>query len=186
MTQGRFIAVVGPSGVGKDSVMAGLMARQPGLMAAHRVITRPGDAGGEDFDSVTGAVFAAQVAAGRFALHWGAHGLFYGIPVSVADDLAKGADILANLSRSVLAQAVALFPCMVILCLTARPDTLAARLAGRGRETTADIAERLTRAPPPFPAHVPVVTIANDGLLMDAVTAAHAALYPARQTADRQ
>ncbi|MGB0905008.1 MAG: phosphonate metabolism protein/1,5-bisphosphokinase (PRPP-forming) PhnN, partial [Mangrovicoccus sp.] len=37
---GRFIAVVGPSGVGKDSVMAGLMERRPDLLLAKRVITR--------------------------------------------------------------------------------------------------------------------------------------------------
>ena len=29
---GRFIAVVGPSGVGKDSVMAGLCAARPDLV----------------------------------------------------------------------------------------------------------------------------------------------------------
>ena len=46
---GRFIAVVGPSGVGKDSVMQGMAARDPRIVLARRVITRPSDAGGEDF-----------------------------------------------------------------------------------------------------------------------------------------
>ncbi|MEO0912102.1 MAG: hypothetical protein AAFY59_03810 [Pseudomonadota bacterium] len=38
---GRFIAVVGPSGVGKDSVMAGMAARTGQLKLVRRVITRP-------------------------------------------------------------------------------------------------------------------------------------------------
>ncbi|MFC6760861.1 hypothetical protein ACFQFQ_17395 [Sulfitobacter porphyrae] len=40
MSAGRFIAVVGPSGVGKDSVMAGMVARARDLVAVRRVITR--------------------------------------------------------------------------------------------------------------------------------------------------
>ena len=37
---GRMIAVVGPSGVGKDSVMAGLLEARPALRRVRRVITR--------------------------------------------------------------------------------------------------------------------------------------------------
>ncbi|MEM6634576.1 MAG: hypothetical protein AAF667_01675 [Pseudomonadota bacterium] len=36
MTQGRLIAVVGPSGVGKDSVMAGIKAAVPELHLVRR------------------------------------------------------------------------------------------------------------------------------------------------------
>ena len=35
--QGRFIAVVGPSGVGKDSVMAALAARDPAAVGEGRL-----------------------------------------------------------------------------------------------------------------------------------------------------
>ena len=163
--------------------MAGLLARQPKLVAARRAITRPADTGGEAFDSMSEPAFAARVAQGDFVLHWGAHRLFYGIPASVADDLGAGRDVLANLSRSVLAQAAALFPSMFILGLTASPATLAARLIRRGRETEADVGARLTRDAPPFPAGVPVVSIANDGTLDGTVAAAFAALYPTRQPA---
>jgi ribose 1,5-bisphosphokinase len=177
--QGRFIAVVGPSGVGKDSVMTGLRAARPDLRLARRVITRPVDAGGEDHVAETEDGFARRETAGEFVLSWGAHGLFYGIPVQVRDDLAAGHDVMANLSRGALAQAAERLAPVVILSLSARPETLAARLAGRGRESAADIRDRLARAAAGMPAGMPVIGLANDGPIGETVAAALAALYPA-------
>ena len=177
--EGRLIAVVGPSGVGKDSVMAGLVSARPGLRVVRRVITRAADAGGEDFEPVNLVEFERRAAAGDFLLDWPAHGLRYGIPATVQDDLAKG-DVLANLSRGVLAQAQALLPQVIVLSLTARPDTLAARLGARGREDGADMAARLARPAPDLPPGLTVLTIANDGPLAETVAAALAALYPGK------
>jgi len=179
MSVGRFIAVVGPSGVGKDSVMAGLVDRHPGMRLVRRVITRAPEAGGEDHVPVTQSAFDRLVAQGEFVLHWQAHGLCYGISGSVLQDLAAGHDLLANLSRNVVADAVARLPAVTVLTLTARPETLAARLAGRGRETAEQISARLARSVPDLPAGCQVLTIANDGPLAEAVAAASAALYPA-------
>jgi ribose 1,5-bisphosphokinase len=177
---GRLIAVVGPSGVGKDSVMAGLVAARPTLGLVRRVITRAPELGGEDFLPVTAAAFAQARARGAFVLHWDAHGLSYGIPVRVQDQLAAGQVMLANLSRGVLGQAQARFPRLTILQLTATPATLATRLVGRGRETAADITARLARAPDRLPEGLDVNTISNDGPLAETVAAALAALYPVR------
>ena len=90
---GRLIAVVGPSGVGKDTVMAALVAADPRLALVRRVITRPSDAGGEDFDGVDRATFETMRDAGAFALWWSAHELSYGIPVEVDAALAAGRDM---------------------------------------------------------------------------------------------
>jgi ribose 1,5-bisphosphokinase len=174
---GRLVAVVGPSGVGKDSVIAGLVAARPGLRAVRRVITRDPMLGGEPFEGVSAAEFARRDAAGGFLLSWQAHGLLYGIPRTLYDDLAAG-DMLANLSRSVLAEAAARLQRVVVLSLTADPDTLAARLGARAREGEADQAARLAREVPPCPPHLPVISLANDGPLADTVAAALAALYP--------
>lgn len=177
---GRLIAVVGPSGVGKDSVIAGLVMARPGLLAVRRVITRDADLGGEDFEAVTVAEFDDRARQGGFVLDWQAHGLRYGIPATVREDLAQGRDVLANLSRGVLGQAQARLNRVVALQITARAATLAARLGARGREAGADLAERLNRPAPALPAGLAVITLANDGALADTVAAALAALYPGK------
>ena len=89
---GRLIAVVGPSGVGKDTIMRAMIAARPGLRRVRRVITRPADPGGEGHEAVSEAEFAARLRDGGFALHWRAHGLRYGVPVGRWLDLAMGRD----------------------------------------------------------------------------------------------
>ena len=95
-------------------------------------------------------------------------------------DTARGVDCLANFSRSALQQAAQVFERLVVLNITAAPETLARRLAGRGRETPAEIAARLQRAARPLPDGLRVITLANDGALDDTVRRALAVLQPAR------
>ena len=180
---GRFIAIVGPSGVGKDSGMQALAARDPRLVLARRVITRPGDAGsdarGEDFDGVSAAAFEAQKAAGAFALCWRAHGFCYAIPASVDALLASGHDVLGNLSRSMLIAAQARFTKVEVIALGASHATLSARLYGRGRETDAEITSRLERATFMLPQGVKAHMVENNGALDDCAGDILAHLYPA-------
>ena len=178
MTPGRLIAVVGPSGVGKDSVITGLLAAEPRLACIRRAITRAPEAGGEDFEPLSPETFAARRQAGDFALAWGAHGLFYGIPRAALAPLTAGQDLLANLSRSALTEAQALVPRLTVLHVTASPATLAARLVARGRETAEDIAARLAREVAPLPSGLDILTLANDGPLAGTVARALGLLYP--------
>ncbi|MEQ6203985.1 phosphonate metabolism protein/1,5-bisphosphokinase (PRPP-forming) PhnN [Sulfitobacter sp. HNIBRBA2951] len=177
---GRLIAVVGPSGVGKDSVMAGLKGALPDLHLVRRVITRAPDLGGEIYDAVSVAQFEAMVQDEAFAAHWGAHGLHYGIPMSVRHQLAKGTDCLVNFSRTALAQASVVFPRLVVLNITAQPKTLAQRLAARGRESVDEITKRLGQADKPLPKGLDVLHLANDGPLSQTVARAAALLQPLR------
>ena len=173
---GRLIGVVGPSGVGKDTVMAGLVARNPGFALVRRVITRAPGLGGEDYDPVSDAEFAALKTKGAFCIDWQAHGLSYGIPKTIHDELEKGQDLLVNLSRSVLAEVGAKVPGFVVLNITASPEVLAARLAERGRETPEEIAKRLGRDASKLPTHLQIITIANDGAIAETCAAALAQL----------
>lgn len=180
MTGGRLIAVVGPSGVGKDSIMTGIAAALPGIGRVRRVITRPACLGGEGYDAVTEAEFAEALDRGAFCLHWRAHGLRYGIPIRVLDEVRDGQDRMANLSRDALAEAAAIFPQLTVLHVTASPGLLARRLAERGREDAEDVGRRLARAHRPLPNGLGIVEIRNDGVLSDAVAQAIAALQPVR------
>lgn len=177
---GRLIAVVGPSGVGKDTVMEAMAEADPRLGLVRRVITRPSAAGGEVFEGVTAQEFENRRAAGAFALHWGAHGLYYGVPVGVDADLAAGRDMLVNLSRGVLVEAGTRFPGLVTISLTADPDILATRLAQRGREGAEEIKRRLARAGSGLPDGVDAMTLDNSTTLEATVRTALDALYPVK------
>lgn len=175
---GRFIAFVGPSGVGKDSVMSALVAKEPRLTSVRRVVTRPADAGGEDFDAVSPETFERMKRDGAFALFWSAHGLQYGIPTSVDATLATGQDVLANLSRGVLTWAVERFSSVEIIALTVSPEVLFQRLTQRGRESPNEIARRLARASFPLPPDLDVTTIDNSGPVERTVADSLDYLYP--------
>ncbi|KEJ87897.1 phosphonate metabolism protein/1,5-bisphosphokinase (PRPP-forming) PhnN [Sulfitobacter donghicola] len=177
---GRLIAIVGPSGVGKDSVMEALAAQAPRITLVRRTITRPTKAGGEAFEGVTTAEFLTRQAAGAYVLSWQAHDLRYGIPATVQQALEAGADLLVNLSRGVLLEAQQNFPRFEVINLTATRETLAARLSGRGRETAQQIAARLDRAASAIPPEITVTTFENNGVLDDTVQAILGHLYPDR------
>lgn len=167
---GLLVLVVGPSGAGKDTLLHAArqaMSDDPRFRFVRRVITRPAEAGGEAHEAVTEPEFATR----DFALQWQSHGLRYGIP---ADAIAGGRVVVANVSRTVIAEAEQRFPVRVI-AVTAPPEVLAARLASRGREAADDVAARLARSVA-VPDHVPVEMVANDGSLEDGVARFVAAL----------
>jgi ribose 1,5-bisphosphokinase len=155
----RLFLVVGPSGAGKDTLLAGAVAKDPRLHWARRVITRPQSAGGEPFEGVTRAEFTFRQQRGDFALHWDAHGLRYGVPLT---ELPQGRDVLVNGSRGAIAQALAAFPTLRIIHITAPIPVLAERLGARGRETAEEIRARLARTPQALPEGVPIIEILND------------------------
>jgi ribose 1,5-bisphosphokinase len=148
MAAGTLVLVVGPSGAGKDTLMAAAkmaLAAEPRFVFLRRVVTRPAMAATEDHDSVSDAEFALQERNGAYALSWEAHGLRYGLPAALRDDLEAGRVVVGNGSRAILEVARTAFPELKVLLIDAAPGVRAARLAARGRETPQEIEARLRR-----------------------------------------
>lgn len=177
---GRIFAVVGPSGVGKDTLLAGAVAQNPALHWARRMITRPEAQGGEPFIGTDRATFGAHMNAGVFALHWDAHGLSYGIPHAELLPLHQDRDVVFNGSRAALHAAQAVFPDLIVLRISAPSKVLAERLAARGRETQAQIAARLCRASYEVPLGLPVLDVVNDASPQTGIQRLLAALQPVK------
>lgn len=145
---GAFVAVVGPSGAGKDTLIAhakAALSDEPQVDFVRRVITRPCDGSTEIHDSMSDTEFVEAEESGAFALSWEAHGLRYGIPSSVDRALDNGHVAIANLSRGALPALRERYANVAVVEVTADPEILASRLVGRGRETKEEILSRLAR-----------------------------------------
>ncbi|MDI2594591.1 phosphonate metabolism protein/1,5-bisphosphokinase (PRPP-forming) PhnN [Pseudomonas sp. 681] len=144
---GRLIYLIGPSGSGKDSLLDAARTRlaERGCRVVRRVITRSSEALGEAAQGVSPEQFAEMQKQGAFALSWQANGLSYGIPREIDDWLAAGQDVLVNGSRGHLHETRERYPDVQVLLLTVDLPVLRQRLLARGRESLAQIDERLAR-----------------------------------------
>lgn len=166
---GAFVAVVGASGVGKDSVIGSAraaLAEHGGFVFPRRIVTRPAGPG-EDHVSVDDADFARLERDGGFALSWRAHGLSYGVPAAVLDAVRAGEVVIANVSRGVLDRLPECFGRSAVVRVRVPEEQRRARLARRGREADAEIAARMNREDP-APNSTVDLEIVNDGAIEDA------------------
>jgi ribose 1,5-bisphosphokinase len=170
-------AIVGPSGAGKDTLIRGALRARRDLRLVRRVITRPTDAGGEEFEGVSPEEFGRRRLRGDFALSWDAHGLSYGIPTA---EVQGPGPVLFNGSRAALPEASRVFPALRVILITAPDIILASRLAARGRETPTDIRARLVRSAFELPPGIAFQTVVNDGTPEVGVARLLAALQPVR------
>ena len=166
--RGALVVVVGPSGAGKDSVM-GFAARHfadcPDVHFVRRVITRPSDAGSEVHESVSEDEFVGMQKNGAFAVSWDAHGLKYGIPSAVLQNVRNGMTAIVNGSRRALPAFREAFGEIAVVVVTAETPVLAKRLAERGRESEEEVLRRLSRQVPDVTSGPGVSVIDNSGKL---------------------
>ncbi len=162
---GAFVAVVGPSGAGKDTLIAHARAslvKDPQYQFVRRVVTRPpGEF--EDHDTAIEEEFAGREAMGEFAISWRAHGLRYGVPLATIGAVESGIIAVCNLSRGAILDARHRFSRVVTLLVTAPNAIIAARLAARGRETPEETARRMARETTVSLAVAADRVVSNDG-----------------------
>ena len=171
--RGTLFLVVGPSGVGKDTLLDGARAELSGsrwFRFPRRVITRPASAGGEDHTPATEAEYSRLLADGAFLHHWDAHGLRYGIPAEAGKLLEAGVNVVLNGSRSALASFREKVQPLVTIQISASPGILAARLRARGRESEEEIARRLARVTED-PTSDGALMVLNDGTVEQGISA---------------
>lgn len=168
---GTLFYVVGASGAGKDSLMTYARARLGGrapVFFAHRYITRPADAGGENHVALNRAEFAQIKALELFALDWESHGCCYGLGREIDLWLERGANVVMNGSRGFLPEASSRYPNLCVVLVEVSAAILRARLETRGREKPDEIEQRIARATAFTVEHPNLVTIRNNGALNEA------------------
>ncbi len=166
----RVFVITGPSGVGKGTLIRGLLEEVPELELSVSATTREPRAGerdGVDYHFLTAEEFERRVADGEFLEHASYSGHRYGtLRSEVEERLRQGRPVALEIEvqgarqvRSAMPEAVAVF-----IAPPSR-EALRARLVGRGTDTTEQVekrlrtAERELKAQPEFP-HV----IVNDRL----------------------
>ena len=166
----RVFVITGPSGVGKGTLIRGLMERLPALALSVSATTRPprpGEQDGVDYHFLTREDFDAKVAGDAFVEHADYAGRSYGTLRSELERrLAAGAGVVLEIEVQGARQVRAAVPdAVAVFIAPPSHDALRARLIGRGTDDPEEVearmrtAERELEAQPEF-AHV----VVNDRL----------------------
>lgn len=151
MSAGHLFIVAAPSGAGKTSLVAALLAADPDVTLSISFTTRPQrpvEAQGRDYRFVTMAEFEALRDRGELLESAEVHGNLYGTSQRwVADQLAQGRDILLEIDWQGAAQVRRLMPQATgIFVLPPSLETLEKRLRERGQDSPEVIERRLAAA----------------------------------------
>jgi len=144
---GRLVLVVGPSGAGKDTLLALAQAAcvdDGNIVFPRRVVTREASSS-EENEQMSPDAFQQALDQGKFAINWEAHGHCYGLPRAIDDDIRAGRTVVANVSRTVVGDMRRAYADVAVVSITAPADVLAARLAMRSRGSDGRIEQRLAR-----------------------------------------
>jgi guanylate kinase len=147
----RVFVITGPSGVGKGTLIRGLLERVPQLELSVSATTRdprPGERDGVDYHFLDADEFERRAGAGDFVEHAGYSGRRYGTLRSELERrLSAGAPVVLEIEVQGARQVREAMP-EAVLVFIAPPSTeaLRARLVGRGTDAGEQIEQRLRTA----------------------------------------
>ena len=147
----RVFVITGPSGVGKGTLIRGLMERLPELQLSVSATTRAPRAGerdGVDYHFLSDEEFDRRVANGEFVEHAGYSGHKYGTLRSELERrMAEAAGVVLEIEVQGARQIRAAMPEAVqVFIAPPSVEALRARLVGRGTDAPADVEARLATA----------------------------------------
>jgi guanylate kinase len=187
------VVVSGPSGVGKDSVLAGLRARGGRYHFAVTATTRgprPGEVDGRHYHFVTRQQFEEMLAAGELLENAVVYREHYGVPKSqVREALARGQDVVMRTDIQGVATIKAAVPEAVTIFLApVSVADLEERLRLRGADSEDQLRVRLATARREMDAacHFDHVVVNAQGKLEEAVAEVERIIAAEKKRSDRR
>jgi guanylate kinase len=147
----KVFVITGPSGVGKGTLIRGLLQRVPELELSVSATTRKPRAGerdGIDYHFLTPEEFEQHVTAGDFLEHAKYSGNRYGtLRSEVERRLNEGRPVVLEIELQGARQVRQAMPdAVAVFIAPPSRDALRARLIGRGTDTPAQVDERMRTA----------------------------------------
>jgi len=144
----RVFVITGPSGVGKGTLIRGLMERAPRLELSVSATTRPprpGERDGVEYHFLSSEEFERRVAAGEFVEHADYAGRRYGTLRSELDDRVRaGAPVVLEIEVQGARQVRQSVPDAVqVFIAPPSLEALRTRLIGRGTDDPEEVERRL-------------------------------------------
>lgn len=145
-TKGKLFFLIGPAGVGKDTLLNSLKSKeyvkdQP--LVAHRYLIRGAKENDENFIELSNKDYQRRKQAGLFLFDWENEGNPFAVGKEVLLWLEMGHHVIVNGSRRYLSEAQKIYPELIPVWMTVSEDILRKRLSIRARETKKEREHRL-------------------------------------------
>ena len=143
------LAVSGPSGVGKGTMVKTIISRRADVVESVSCTTRPpreGEVHGKHYFFLSREEFERRIAEGDF-LEYNEHfGNYYGTPKSFVKEALKEKSVIMEIEVVGALNAKKTFPeTVLVMVVPPSAEELKRRLSSRGSETEAQIQNRLAR-----------------------------------------